>query len=180
MRPRPGTVHETGHRIQSVRCLRWRDVDFQKDLIAWPAEYDKQRKGHLTPLSVAARKILLAVRSEQAVIGNGWVMPAIKDPSKPCSRGTLDRMFGRAEALLATEVQPGMRWHSLRRKLATDHKDGSLKVLCELGGWKSPKTVLECYQQADLESQRGLQAARYQPTPLTDTSGPIVATGNAG
>ena len=53
-------------------------------------------------------------------------------------------------------------------------------MLCELGGWKSPKTVLECYQQADLESQRGLQAARYQPTPPTDTSGPIVATGNAG
>ncbi len=43
-------------------------------------------------------------------------------------------------------------------------------MLCELGGWKSPKTVLECYQQADLESQRGLQAARYP----TDTSGPIV------
>ena len=76
-------VHETGHRIQSVRCLRWRDVDFHKDLIAWPAEYDKQRKGYLTPLSVAARKILLAVRSEQAAIGNGWVMPAVKDPSKP-------------------------------------------------------------------------------------------------
>jgi len=39
----------------------------------------------------------------------------------------------------------------MRRKLDTDHKDGSLKVLCELGGWKSPKTVLECYQQPDLE-----------------------------
>ncbi len=33
---------------------------------------------------------------------------------------------------------------------------------------------------ADLESQRGLQAAQYQPTPPTDTSGPIVATANAG
>ena len=63
-----------------------------------------------------------------------------------------------------------MRWHSLRRKLAADHKDGSLKVLCELGGWKSPKTVLECYQQADLESQRGLQASRYQPTPRPNCS----------
>ena len=49
-------------------------------------------------------------------------------------------------------------------------------MLCELGGWKSTRTVLECYQQADLESQRGLQAARYP----TDTSGPIVAAGNAG
>ncbi len=63
-----------------------------------------------------------------------------------------------------------MRWQSLRRKLATDYKDGSLKVLCELGGWKSPKTVLESYQQADLESQRALQAARYQPTPAAGLS----------
>ncbi len=62
------------------------------------------------------------------MIDTGWVMSAIKDPSKPCSRGTLDRMFGRAEALLATEVQPGMRWHSMRRKLATDHKESSLKT----------------------------------------------------
>ena len=54
------------------------------------------------------------------------------------------------------------------------------KVLFELGGWKSPKTVLECYQQADLENQRAMQAGRALPTPPTDTSGPIVATGNAG
>lgn len=79
-------------------------------------------------------------------------------------------MFGRAKVLLATEVPPGLLWHSLRRKLATDHKDGAPKVLCELDGRRRPKTVLECYQQADRESQRGLQAARYQPTPLPDTS----------
>ncbi len=24
-----------------------------------------------------------------------------------------------------------------------------LKVLCELGGWKTPHTILQCYQQAD-------------------------------
>ena len=73
-----------------------------------------------------------------------------------------------------------MRWHSMRRKPATDHKDCSLKVLCELGGWKSPKTVLECYQHADLESQRAMQASQDQPTPPTDTSGPIVESGTAG
>ena len=75
-------------------------------------------------------------------------------------------MLSGAEGLLEIEVQPDMRWHSMRSKLAPDHKDGSLKVLRDLGGWKSPKTALECYQQPDLESQRGLQAARYQPTPL--------------
>ncbi|MCH7873670.1 MAG: 3-hydroxyacyl-CoA dehydrogenase [Gemmatimonadetes bacterium] len=84
------------------------------------------------------------------------------------------------EGLLEIELQRGMRWQSLRRKLATDHKDGSLKVLCELGGWNSAKTVLECYQHADLESQRAMQASRDQPTPLTDTSGTIVAAGSSG
>ena len=42
--------------------------------------------------------------------------------------------------------------------------DLPLKVLCELGGWKSPQTVLRCYQQADegqlrkaLESRRSVR-----------------------
>jgi hypothetical protein len=40
-----------------------------------------------------------------------------------------------------------------------------LKDLCALGGWKSPETVLTCYQQADavtmqqaLESRQRLEA----------------------
>jgi integrase len=155
-------VHETGHRITSVRCLRWEDIDLQHEIIVWPSEFDKQREEHVTSPSRVARKALLEVRITAGAIGRGWVIPAVKDESKPCPRGTLDRMFQRAEKLLTIDVQPGMRWHSMRRKPATDHKDGSLKVLCELGGWKSPKTVLECYQQADLESQRGLQASRDQ------------------
>ncbi len=173
-------VHETGHRITSVRCLRWEDIDFENEVIVWPGEFDKQRKEHVTPLSRDARTALVDVQTTRSAIGRGWVIPAVKDESKHCSRGTLDRMLSRAEGLLDIEVQPGMRWHSMRRKLATDHKDGSLKVLCELGGWKSPKTVLECYQHADLESQRAMQASRDQPTPLTDTSGPIVEPGTPG
>ncbi|MDE0249169.1 MAG: hypothetical protein OXO56_14735 [Gammaproteobacteria bacterium] len=40
--------------------------------------------------------------------------------------------------------------------------DQPLKVLCELGGWKNAKTVLNCYQRPDegqlrkaLEARRG-------------------------
>ena len=71
--------------------------------------------------------------------------------------------------LAALELRPrrgiGNRWPA---------QDGrrALKVLCELGGWKSPKTVLECYQQADLESQRAMQASRDQPTPPAQLSNP--------
>ena len=34
-------------------------------------------------------------------------------------------------------------------KFASDLMDQPLKVLCELGGWKEARTVLQCYQQAD-------------------------------
>ena len=37
----------------------------------------------------------------------------------------------------------GRGWHSLRRKFASDLMDQPLKVLCELGGWKEAKTVLQ-------------------------------------
>ena len=43
----------------------------------------------------------------------------------------------------------GRGWHSLRRKFASDLMDQPLKVLCELGGWKTAQTVLKCYQRAD-------------------------------
>ena len=43
--------------------------------------------------------------------------------------------------------------------------DQPLKVLCQLGGWKNARTVLDCYQRADeghlrkaLESRRRVRA----------------------
>ena len=55
----------------------------------------------------------------------------------------------RAERLAGLEPKPGRGWHSLRRKFASDLMDQPLKVLCQLGGWKTAKTVLRCYQRAD-------------------------------
>ena len=49
----------------------------------------------------------------------------------------------------------------VERKLATDHKDGSRKALCELGGWKSPKTVTLCHTPIHSpKSSRPRRAAR--------------------
>ena len=49
-------------------------------------------------------------------------------------------------------------WRSLRPKFASDLMNQPLKVLCQLGGWKSVETVLECSQHADatelLEARR--------------------------
>ena len=41
-----------------------------------------------------------------------------------------------------------------RRKFASDLMNQPLKVLCELGGWKTAQTVLQCYQRADEDQLR--------------------------
>ncbi len=41
-----------------------------------------------------------------------------------------------------------------------------------LGGWKDPKTVIQCYQQADLGRMReALANAIHSPNPLTQNLG---------
>ena len=48
----------------------------------------------------------------------------------------------------------GGGWYSLRRRFASDLMDLPLKVLCELGGWKTAETVLQCYQRVDEDRLR--------------------------
>ena len=55
----------------------------------------------------------------------------------------------KAQTLAGLEPKPGRGRHSLRRKFAADLMNQPLKVLCELGGWKTAQTVLQCYQRAD-------------------------------
>ncbi len=63
------------------------------------------------------------------------------------------------------EPKPGWGWHSLMRKFATDLMDQPLKVFCDLGGWKTAKTVLRCYQQADEgQLRKALDARRRART----------------
>ena len=67
----------------------------------------------------------------------------------------------RAEKLAGLERKWGRGWHSLRRKFASDLMDLPLKVLCDLGGWKTAQTVLQCYQRPDEDRLRkALEAYR--------------------
>jgi len=65
--------------------------------------------------------------------------------SRVCARN----WWRRGQNLAGLEPKRGRGWHSLRRKFASDLMDLPLKVLCELGGWKKPQTVLRCYQRPD-------------------------------
>jgi integrase len=82
------------------------------------------------------------------------VLPSPKDSSKPCSRHLVKNWWYRAEEAAKLEHVKGLGWHGLRRKFATELKEIPLKDLCRLGGWKSPDTILKCYQSADEETMR--------------------------
>jgi len=152
-------VHETGHRIGAVRLPRWADIDLERQLVRWRGENDKIGYEHETWLTPAAVEALQITRRSQAVISE-WVFPAPSDLAAPMSRHLVRDWWERGQALAKLPPEPGRGWHSLRRQFATEMKYAPLRDLCARGGWKSPQTVLTCYQRADTVSMQQALAAR--------------------
>ena len=142
-------AHETGHRIGAIRKLRWSDIDMEGGLIRWRAEHEKTGYEHRTPVTADTLAALAEARRENPGIGDAPVLPAPKDPSQCVSQWLARKWWQQAEECAGLEPKRGRGWHSLRRKFASDLMNQPLKVLCELGGWKTARTVLQCYQRAD-------------------------------
>ena len=140
-------AHETGHRQQAVCHLRWADINFDRAEVVWRAEFDKSGAAHRTPLTEAALAALREARTQRPGIGAGWLFPAPRKPDQPCDRGIMSEWFRRAIALSGVSVPPRTGFHALRRKFATELKDVPLPDLCDLGGWKDAKTILQCYHR---------------------------------
>ena len=147
-------AHETGHRIGAIRRLRWSDIDLDARTIRWRGEHEKTGYEHVTPLTDEALAALAEARRRNPGIGDAPVMPAPKDPFACMSRSLARDWWKRAEKHAELEPKRGRGWHSLRRKFASDLMDLPLKVLCDLGGWKTAATVLQCYQRPDEERLR--------------------------
>ena len=142
-------AHETGHRIGAVRQLQWSDIDMECSTIRWRGENEKTGYEHQTPVTAEVLAVLGEARKRNPGIGDVPLLPAPKDPSRCVSRSLARDWWEKAQALAGLEPTRGRGWHSLRRKFASDLMNQPLKVLCELGGWKSAHTVLQCYQHAD-------------------------------
>ena len=154
-------AHETGHRIGAIRQLRWTDIDFEGGTVLWRAEHDKSGHRHVTPVTAEALEVLGEARRRNPGLGDAPVMPAPRNPSKCIGAGLAQVWWGRAEKLAGLEPKPGRGWHSLRRKFASDLMNQPLKVLCDLGGWKEARTVLQCYQHTDeVQLRTALEARR--------------------
>ena len=152
-------AHETGHRIGAIRKLRWPDIDFEGREVRWRAEHEKTGYGHRTPVTDWALAALEEARRMSDGTGDAPVLPAPTDARTWISSSLALKWWDRAVALAGLEPKRGRGWHPLRRKFASDLMDLPLKVLCELGGWKNPQTVLCCYQQADaVQLQKALDS----------------------
>ena len=147
-------AHETGHRIGAIRQLRWSDIDLDGRTVRWRGEHEKTGYEHRTPVTAKAFVALEEARRYNPGIGDAPVLPAPKDPSACMSRSLARDWWRKAVKLAGLEPKRGRGWHSLRRKFASDLMDLPLKVLCELGGWKTAQTVLQCYQRADEDRLR--------------------------
>ena len=142
-------AHETGHRIGAIRKLRWPDIDLNAGVVRWRAEHEKTGYEHTTPVTAEALAALLEARGRMVRGADAPVLPAPGNPSGCVGSSRARSWWAKAQKLAGLEPKRGRGWHSLRRKFATDLMDQPLKVLCDLGGWKTAKTVLRCYQQAD-------------------------------
>ena len=147
-------AHETGHRIGAICQLQWSDIDVEGKTIQWRGEHEKNGYAHRTPVTTEALAVLEEVRTRNLGIGDTPLLPAPGDSSKCMSRFRASTWWRRAQALAGLEPKRGRGWHSLRRKFASDLMDQPLKVLCQLGGWKTAQTVLQCYQRADEDRLR--------------------------
>ena len=142
-------AHETGHRIGAIRHIRWSDIDLELGIIRWRAEHEKTGYEHRTPVTAEAVAALKEAKRRNPGTGEAPLLPTPTDGSRCLSRSLSYAWWNKAQELARLEPKPGRGWHSLRRKFASDLMNQPLKVLCELGGWKTAHTVLRCYQRAD-------------------------------
>ena len=151
----------TGHRGNSIRQLRWTDVDLEGRRIHWRGENDKIGLDHWNPLhpeavmALTSRRAILELLSDQPV-GDGWIFPSPRDPSKAVCRYTMVKAWQRLAERAELPVGRNYGWHSLRRAFTNDlHRRGTpMRDLQSLGGWKSAKTVMDIYLLPDEEAQR--------------------------
>jgi integrase len=144
----------TGRRLSAWRNLFWDDVDFDAGTIQWRAEHDKKGYEQVVPMSDAVKRALSAAQRAQQTIGSTAVFPAPRDPTQSCGRHLLDGWLRKAYQLADLRRRPGGMWHPLRRKWATERKGYPIKDVAFAGGWRTERTVLSSYQQADAETVR--------------------------
>lgn len=144
----------TGRRNGSIRHLQYRDLLLDvgpHGAIRWRAESDKMGRESVVPISAEVRGAIDRILSERPGIGKAYLFPAPQDPSKPVRYELTVNWLRKAEELAGLEPQRGGAWHPFRRMWATERKHLSHVDVAAAGGWASPRTLVDIYQQPDMD-----------------------------
>jgi integrase len=141
----------TGRRLGSIRALRWEDIDFARGTIRWRAEADKKGVEWVVPIPPS---LVDELRQFQRRLGSiaGLLFPAENNPGQPMDRHLFDKWLTAAERAAGLPKLTGSLWHAYRRKWASERKHHPLPDVAAAGGGKDRTTLLECYQQPDVEA----------------------------
>jgi integrase len=153
-------AHETGHRLNAILSLQWRDVDLIAGRFTWRGEADKIRNEHATPMTKAAQQTVEVARRKAPGIGDAAVLPGVSQRAKAISTDLARDWLQKAQVLAKLPPERGRGWHAFRRNFASELRHVGLRDLCDLGGWKDPMTVVKCYQRPSEDAMRAAQAAR--------------------
>jgi integrase len=153
-------AHETGHRLNAILSLQWRDIDFATGRITWRGEADKIGNEHVTPMTDAARCAFEDARRQAPGIGDTPVLPGVKASARQVGTDLARDWMQKAQLLAKMPMVKGRGWHAFRRNFASELRHVGLRDLCDLGGWKDPMTVVKCYQRPSEDAMRAAQAGR--------------------
>jgi hypothetical protein len=123
--------------------LRWEDIDYATPAITWRADADKMGVLWTIDLSPALVAELRRFQSRLGAVG-GWVFPATRFPDQPTDRWAMVKYLLHAEL---PKLVGGV-WHPYRRKWAMERKHWPIRDVAAVGGWKSVRSLIECYAQA--------------------------------
>jgi integrase len=101
----------TGRRLNSIRQLRWEDVDFERRTIRWRAEADKKRRESTVPIPEDLVDEIKAFRKRLGALG-GWVFSRASDGEQPMDRHLFDKWLVVAEKQ-ADALKSGAMHHRL-------------------------------------------------------------------
>lgn len=159
---------DTGHRLNSVRQLRWEDVDYDREAITWQPGGDKSKTRHETPLPLKAAKRLRLEQEVQGSPATGLIFPAARNAEVALERGIFYKWLHQAKGELKASgkvaLPPRAGFHCMRRKMASELSLQPLAVVASLGGWLNPDVVVSVYQRPSLEQMRHVLKHRGQLT----------------
>jgi len=116
-------------------------------------------------MSREVRVVVDRLLVERPLIGQAYLFPAPKDPSKPVSKDVAAAWLIKAEELAGVEKQQGSLWHAYRRGWATARKHLPDVDVAAAGGWSDLSSLKTCYQQAD---EATMYAVVSQPAQLRE------------